>query len=971
MRRIHLWVLLLYGALAVIMTWPLVTQITSHVPGSDIWAYDEYTFLWNIWYFKHALIDQLSTPLHTDLLFFPVSMGLVMYTFNLLAAALALPIHLATDNIPLASNLVNLASTALAGYGAFLLVLHLLRRAAVANDQSPVNGGAHSPLFIVHHSSFIISAAAFIAGLIYAFASSRMVYLALGHYMIVTTQWLPFFLLYFLRVLARWRMRDAALAGLFAALCLLTDMLYGVLLALMAGVLLLDWWLDYRRRRRASPAEPAVPWTRGLGRLAVIAGLAALLSAPLLIPTLREGLDADYAVQGWGMSDQLSADLVGLVTPTDLHPLWGNDWETSLRAVQTGESRFSDVNTVFVGYATLALALLGAAVAGRRARGWVAIALIAFVLALGPLLQINGQSIFDLDGLPVSLPLPYILLHYIPFVKGFRAPNRFSLVLLQAMAVLAGYGVAWLLVKVAGARSGDRPERTSEARFTFHAARTPVAWILAFLLAATILFEHLAVPMPLTDARVPAPYRELAAQPGDWTLMQLPMGWRNGFGVFGAEDTRVEWYQTVHGRPILSGNTSRNPAFKFEYFQRLPLLQAITGIEMYQPPDQATDQAARAQAAELMALWNVRYLVVNPPVAGRYPYTDTWQATQDYVLEVIPVDPQPVWDADGVQVYAVQQADVPFPFELDLGSRNTDAYRGPGWSVDEDDIGGASGVWVDGRTAELYLPLCLDEGCHLSGKDGNLDDQPVDVVLRVQPFTYPGAPQQTLALALNGVELGTQPLLPGWHEVRFSAPAQATRSGLNRLTLRFSDSARPSDVLPGQGMIGGTGVQSPVDIELNSGGAAGDFAYMTVTPPDGASSDVSTGRRGYNLAVIDPQSGQVLDKQGFDTFANVFEAERMAQFIEALPAGVIVAGAARGDASAALSERAVQALASLGSAVDLRATPGYGHAFIGVTGAAPGAAAEQIGPDGAYLRLAADRRQLSAAVDWVRLEAAQ
>jgi hypothetical protein len=957
MRRVHLWVLLLYGLLAVALTWPLATQITTHVPGSDTWAYDEYTFLWNFWTFKHALIDQLSTPLHTDLIFYPVGMGLVMYTFNLLAAALALPLHLATGNIPLASNLINLASTALAGYGTFLLVLYLLHPQAVNSQQLTINGRPTPATF--HLPPFTL-AAAFIAGLIYAFASSRMVYLALGHYMIVTTQWLPFFLLYFVRTLDHWRSRDALIAGIFAALCLLTDMLYGVLIALMAGVLLLNWWLGYRRQRRSGQAARAIPWTRALGRLASMVAMAALLSAPLLIPTVREGLDADYAVEGWGMSDQLSADLVGLVTPTDLHPLWGGDWEETLRAVQTGESRFRDVNTVFVGYVTLALAVLGAIVAGRRARAWLAIALIAFVLALGPLLQINGQSLYDLDGLQVTVPLPYILLHYIPFVQGFRAPNRFSLVLLQALAVLVGYGAAWLLVKAAGARTKHIDTATPHAsRVTLHAIRSPLAIALAVVLSAAVVFEHLAVPMPLTDARVPAPYRDLAREPEGGAVLQLPMGWRNGFGVFGAEDTRVEWYQTVHGRPILSGNTSRNPAFKFEYFERLPLLRAITGIEMYQPPDEATDQAARDQAAELMALWDVRYLTVNPPVADRYPYIDTWQATQDYALDVIPIDPQPLWDADGVQVYAVQQAAVPFPFELDLGSRNTNAYRGPGWSVDEGDIGGASGAWIDGRAAELYLPLRFETAA------------PVDVVLRVQPFAYPGAPQQTLSLEMNGVDLGMQPLAPGWQELRFRAPAAATRSGLNRLWLHFSHSARPIDVLPGQAMIGATGVQSPVDIEINSGGSAQDFAFITVTDPGGVTTDASAGRRGYNLATIDPKSGQVMDVRGFDTYANTFEADAMAQFIEGLSDGVIVLGAARGEAGVSLNDRAVAALASLGSAVDLRSTPGHGHAFAGVKGATPGAAAEESGPDGAYLRIAADRRDLSAAVDWVRLEAAQ
>lgn len=950
MQRTHLWVLLLLALLALAFTFPLVTQLTTHVPGSDTWAYDEYTFLWNIWYFKRALIEQHSSPLATGLLFYPVGIGLVMYTFNLVAAALALPIHLATGNIPLSSNLVNLTSSVLGGYGVFLLVRYLLHTRPVSSDQSTA---AHTAL----RCAPFTTPAAIIAGLIYAFASSRSVYLALGHYMIVTTQWVPFFLLYLARTLDRWRTRDAALAGLFAALALLTDMLYGVLLGLMAAVLLVDWWLGDRKQRQALAAAPAATaarrngWRR-LGQIGLIGGVAALLSAPLLIPTLREGFSADYAVEGWGHAEKLSADLIGLVTPTDLHPLWGDDWVQSLRAVETGESRFKDVNTVFLGYATLGLALLGAVVGGRRARPWLAIALVAGLLALGPLLQINGQSLFDLDGLQVTAPLPYIVLHYLPFVKGFRAPNRFSIMLMQALAVLAGFGVAWLLSRLSSRRSeGQRNKGT--------ARRAPAAG-LALALAAAVLFEHLPTPMPLTAATVPAPYRSIAQQPGDFALLQLPMGWRNGFGVFGAEDTRVEWYQSTHGKPILGGNTSRNPPFKFEYFERLPLLQAISGLELYQPPDTATDQAARQSAAELMALWNVRYLVVNPPVPGRYPYVDTWQATRDYALDVLPVDAQPLWNEDGVQVYAVRQPAVPFPFELDLGARDTNAYRGPGWSVDEADIAGANGIWVEGREAELYLPLRFDQPAA------------VELVLRVQPLAYPGAPEQMISAEFNGFDLGAQPLDAGWQEARFAVPEAATRSGLNRLGLRFASSARPVDVL-GQAVIGNTGVQAPVDIEVNSGGAAQDIAYITLITPEGQRQNASAGRRGYNLAAVDPRSGELLAMQGFDTWANSYEADKLAEFVEKLPEGAIVVAATRDDASRFLTDRAVAALATLGSAVDLRRaeTPGAGHALVGVKGAAPGAAAEVAGAEGAYLRLAGDRRSLAAAVDWVRLEAAQ
>ena len=52
-------VLGLYLALTLGLTYPLITNFSTHVPGTNV---DEYTFLWNIWWFKHALFDLGLTP---------------------------------------------------------------------------------------------------------------------------------------------------------------------------------------------------------------------------------------------------------------------------------------------------------------------------------------------------------------------------------------------------------------------------------------------------------------------------------------------------------------------------------------------------------------------------------------------------------------------------------------------------------------------------------------------------------------------------------------------------------------------------------------------------------------------------------------------------------------------------------------------------------------------------------------------
>ena len=84
-----------------------------------------------------------------------------------------------------------------------------------------------------------------------------------------------------------------------------------------------------------------------------------------------------------------------------------------------------------------------------------------------------------------------------------------------------------------------------------------------------------------------------------------------------------------------------------DYFARIPLFKALTDLEMYREVSPETDAAARKQAGDLMALYDVRYFITTPPIPGRFPYQDTWQRTEDYALDVLPLEKPPVWEQDG------------------------------------------------------------------------------------------------------------------------------------------------------------------------------------------------------------------------------------------------------------------------------------------------------------------------------------
>ncbi|MGD8820182.1 MAG: interleukin-like EMT inducer domain-containing protein [Anaerolineae bacterium] len=920
-RLTHLLVLLAYALLAIVMTWPLVRHLATHVPGSYTWAFDEYTFIWNTWWLRYTLFDLGQNPLYTSYIFYPLGISLVLYTYNLFNALISLPFQ-AFLPLPAISNLTFLLATVLSGYGTFSLLNYII---GLPEHEPAADRGSRSkaPLLV----------ASFLGGLIYAFGSYRMVYAAIGHYDMWSTAWIPLYALFLLKTIREPRMRNAVLAGIFLVLGMLSEMIFGVFLGLLT-LILLAFALRRGERSRIAGAVPGL-----LRRLVVLGLVAVVLYAPILVPILRE-MFGGYELAGWGDAEKLSVDLMGLFTPTALHPL-GGDWTETLRQTREGTSRFRDVNTVFLGWAGLALALVGAVRYRRRLVAWITSFVVFTAFSLGPLLQINGKSEFNLDGLTTTVPLPFILLHYIPVVKANRVPNRFAVVLMLALAVMAGYGAYWLLKKIVG--RDQRPTRLFVAT-------------VSVLLVGLVLFEHWSVPLPLTNARIPPVYEQVAAELGDFAILQLPMGWRNSFGVQGAESTQTQYYQTYHNKRLLSGNISRNPPFKFEYFRKVPILDSLIAIQTYEDVDAERRAADRSTAGEFVSFYDIRYVVVAPGVPGRPPYIDTRDEALAYIEEVLPV--VQVYDRDGWLLYQVDRPPLASPFTVDFGALEprTAMVLGEGWAGAEE-IQGATANWATAQGAQAFLPA----------------QEPADhrLAITALPFDYPDAQPQQVTPSINGHPLEPTTLSPGWQTHSWQVPASLVKTGLNEVAFEFERLERPADVLPGNGVIGATGIQAPVAIEVNSGGPAG-FAYITIGEGD-RSEDGSEHRAGYNVAALDPQTGRLLKREGFDTTPGGSDAEAtaLADFIAAVPQGQIVVVALQADGAARLNETAIGALHSIGGQADPRGSSGWSHAVVGVKGAAPGTALEVAGPDTGWLRVAPDRRTLAIALDTVVWEQAE
>jgi hypothetical protein len=471
--------------------------------------------------------------------------------------------------------------------------------------------------------------------------------------------------------------------------------------------------------------------------------------------------------------------------------------------------------------------------------------------------------------------------------------------------------------------------RLLEALTARSGKRRPVLrWAGCALLAILLLFEHLSAPLPLFDLRVPALYARVAGTPGDFTLLELPPGWRNGARVAGKQDIVImqeQWYQTYHGKRLLGGNTSRNPEFKFQYFSEDPTLARLIGqtdaAELPQHTALRAELAAhpitdaeRRRALQWASFLNLRFVMVH---RDKLP-----TETEALLQALLPVK---LAATDGNLALYELPADLPAVQAFDLATDSGSLALAEGWSPPAGGAGrvtepaGQSTVYAEQSESRLLLPL--SKGA---------------TSIRL----YARAPMagQTLGLVVDGHSLAVQPLPQTSTWVTFAVPSDATRPPLSDVRLRFgrlASHAQVAKTTPGPWPVGDTGASALAPILVRSAGQeTGDFAHIYVN-----GQDVARNQRGYNLVALSPY-GKVFDSVAFDTFADAGASARLAAWVRALPAGALVAGAVRDEASMNLGDQALAALRSLGVATDLRGHFRWGNAFIGVAGAPPESALE-------------------------------
>ena len=647
---------LVYVALTALFTWPLPYFFFTHHVGES--GGDARIYLWNLWWVRKALVDLHANPLRTDYIFYPVGIGLALHTLALLHGVLFVPLSALLGGVAAANSIVcaTFVASALAAYA-------LCRRLGASPE------------------------GAFLAGLAFGFCPYRLARLA-GHYDLLSTEWMPLYALAFLALMDAGSTRAglALLTGAAAAACGYTNLSYLIFLAFFS--LLYAAWVAATCRPRLRPIA---------ARMALVGLIAAALLLPLAIEAARDLTSWRYLP--YPGTARYVADLAAYVRPgpaqTVLGPRIGRAFDRDLTDT-----------TVFPGYV-----LLGAGIAvlarGRARRGlgfWILLGACAFVLSLGPSLRVGGRDL--------GWPLPFAVLPHVPVLQHLRAPSRFSILVVLALAVLLAAGwTAWL------------------ARVRRPSARL----LLTAAVAAVMVAEYLAVPVPLFQAGASDVFARVAREPGDFTVVEVP-------GIDQAPG-RIMYDQTIHGKRIFIGTAARVPVEKTSYYFGLPLVRPLVDLRKGRVELDASLLARERDAAPRVARFlALRYVVVEHAFADR--------GVVDFLEQVLPVARV---DDDGERLLlrVSPEALPPLPWRIDAGAPESRMYFETGWSVPEDTGGRPTRSPSGPRSTILYrrpsadvrrLVVEIAGGSELSWP---LPAGPADVVERLE-LTWAAAPPPAL-----------------------------------------------------------------------------------------------------------------------------------------------------------------------------------------------------------------------------------
>jgi len=381
-------IVILYSIITLLFFYPFLPKLNKSIIGPPG---DNQKFVWNMWYIKHALTNKLPLT-YTNYIYYPRGHTLLFDAVSWFNAFLSVPLQF-LFSLPLVYNIIILLTFPISGIGAYLLCYYFTKNKLIS----------------------------FIGGYIYAFSPFRFVQ-SLDHFTLTNIQFIPFFILFYFKVMKEKKTKYLILSIAFFVLSSLCSWYFFLILSVFLVIepiihFIINKNIDFKR----------------LIKTALIIFLSIIILSPLIFPMITTYFNDRYTspYQSSGHSSNV-ADLLGFITPQ--YPLFlSNFLKLNFNVIggySLEEDKYNPITQVFLGYTNILLLLYLLVFKFKENKKIILLFFSFAILAMGIELVVNNHHF-------PFIKLPYYLLYIMPITSIPSSPGTMIVIAYLFLGIIS------------------------------------------------------------------------------------------------------------------------------------------------------------------------------------------------------------------------------------------------------------------------------------------------------------------------------------------------------------------------------------------------------------------------------------------------------------------------------------------------------------------------------------------------------
>lgn len=585
-----IYVILGYIAWALVFTYPLIFKFRDYVMSGP--HMENHWTLWSTWWFREAIINNMN-PLFTQNIFYPVGVNMAYsgsYPLFSIIGFLFQPFL----SLTVIYNLMIFFSIILSAIGTYLLVKYLTKH----------------------------TYASFIAGLVFGFTSWTINRIPVGHLELLNVQFIPFFVLYLIKTFKEKNVMNPIFASIFLFLSCIGFFYNAVFLMFFIIIFLLFMFITNRK---------GVLNKYFIKRFCLMILLFSIMFLPFVYPLLKSGPEAGAVP----FSVKASADVGSFFTPSEYHTVFGKYVKDFRAGVFLGGPT---PKANYIGFSILFLIIYAIAKVDRKKTGlWIVAGLIFILLSLGPILQFFGvvtipTSELGLDTLArnifpgtnergldiirenLVIPLPYTVLHFIPFVNVARDASRFFVMALLCFSVLVGFACKNLFENFKDKKLFNKIN---------------IKNLLMVIIPLIIFFEFMIIPIPHTQLDPPMAYEQIISDTEDYAIFEVPFH----------RYFEYMYYQTFHNKKLVNGMIGRTPESSKRFIKSVPFLELLSKPILINETEMERQKELSQETINTLKDNNIKYVIFHKTSLHNWFMNETEAKNTEVLLDYIFEEP--------------------------------------------------------------------------------------------------------------------------------------------------------------------------------------------------------------------------------------------------------------------------------------------------------------------------------------------